>query len=278
MKKVKQLLGTLLVFTMLLGLMQPTGNLAFAKENNSDSVIVIDEEVSETTTTEAELSTLENSTIEYTPIEQPEGISVRAYAAEGTFPEGTELIVTEIRSEGDTSEQYTDVENALNETDTEYTDFIILDISFYHNGLEIEPEDGTVQVSIELNTEKLPENVDTESIVVQHFKETSDGYVIEEVADSKDVTEGTVEVSSEEQILIDFEVDSFSSYTITFTSGYDNTLKDYDGDAISLDAYNAMLAKISTTVERASNLNEAVVNLPITNWKRTDESKTGDNQ
>lgn len=92
-----------------------------------------------------------------------------------------------------------------------YDDFLALDVGFEVNGKEVEPEAGSVQVQFELGAGLLPETADTSTLAVQHL---TDGKA-ETVADAGAVTAGDVTVKNE-TIKADFEVKSFSTFTITW--------------------------------------------------------------
>ena len=86
-------------------------------------------------------------------------------------------------------------------------------MGFEVNGKEVEPEAGSVQVQFELGAGLLPETADTSTLAVQHL---TDGKA-ETVADAGAVTAGDVTVKNE-VVKADFEVQSFSSFTITWRS------------------------------------------------------------
>lgn len=99
---------------------------------------------------------------------------------------------------------------------------LALDVGFEVNGKEVEPEAGSVQVQFELGAGLLPETADTSTLAVQHL---TDGKA-EMVADAGAVTAGDVTVKNE-VVKADFEVKSFSTFTITWgsTSGYGGQIK-----------------------------------------------------
>ena len=160
--------------------------------------------------------------VEYVPEEQPDGVSVKAYAAKGTLPEGAVMKVTMLDAEGETSDQYDEAAAAMEESDVDYAGFLAMDISFYDaDGNEIEPEDGAVNVQFEVDESLLPEDVEADSLAVQHLAETDDGIQVETVADAADQTDGNV-AGENEAVKAEFEVERFSYFTITWTSGYIN--------------------------------------------------------
>lgn len=169
----------------------------------------------ETTEVESEEETAEEAAEEAQEFSATvDGVTVRAYAAPGVFPEGVTMSVTALGTED------SDVADALDSSDVEYDGFIALDISFYDGDTEIEPEDGAVQVSFELDAGMLDENADPASLEVQHLAEDEDGNVVDvqTVADAADETAGTVELKADEHVITaEFEVNGFSTFTITYT-------------------------------------------------------------
>lgn len=155
-------------------------------------------------------------TVEYVPEEQPNGVTVKAYAAEGVLPDGAVMKVTMLDAEGDTADQYNEAAAALEESDVDYAGFLAMDISFYDaEGNEIEPEDGAVNVQFEVDESLLPEEAEADTLAVQHLAETEDGIQVETVADAADVTDGTVAVAGK-AVTAEFSVESFSYFTITW--------------------------------------------------------------
>lgn len=146
-------------------------------------------------------------------------VTVRVAAEAGVLPDDVTLQVKELKEEGELAEQYKEAEEALKKEGTPYDGMMALDICFLDpDGNEIEPS-GNVQVSIKVNADSLPEDIDPESLSVQHLKEEHDGSVqVNQVADVADATDGIVEVNKDEAIA-EFSVDSFSSFTITWVNG-----------------------------------------------------------
>ena len=60
-------------------------------------------------------------------------------------------------------------------------------------GNKIEPEDGTVQVSIELEASLLPEEASQDTLAIQHLDETNEQLEVQTVADAAN---GTVAVEA----------------------------------------------------------------------------------
>lgn len=174
--------------------------------------------------------------VEYVPEEQPDGVSVKAYAAKGTLPEGAVMKVTMLDAEGETSDQYDEAAAAMEESDVDYAGFLAMDISFYDaDGNEIEPEDGAVNVQFEVDESLLPEDVEADSLAVQHLAETDDGIQVETVADAADQTDGNVAVE-DEAVKVEFEVERFSYFTITWN--YNGYFETYE-QPVSVTCYDA---------------------------------------
>ena len=137
-------------------------------------------------------------------------VTVKTTAAAGVLPEGAKLVVNKLANQ---DQAYQDAESTLRDSQVPYDDFLALDVGFEVNGKEVEPEAGSVQVQFELGAGLLPETADTNTLAVQHL---TDGKA-ETVADAGAVTAGDVTVNSQ-VIKADFEVKSFSTFTITWGS------------------------------------------------------------
>src|SRR5699024_3317013 len=114
------------------------------------------------------------------------------------------------------------------------------------DGNEIEPEEGSVEVRFEVDAGFLPEEADTDSLQVQHLDESGDGTNVETVATA---SEGSVSVSSD-KVKAAFAVESFSTFTITYTYGW------WNQQTVSLTVYcideNGELIDRKTNVDSAS--------------------------
>ena len=159
---------------------------------------------------------------------QADGVVVVVEAEDGVLPEDAELTVKElVKEEADTADQYEQAEKALEEAGTEYAGMMAFDISFWMDGEEIEPE-GPVQVSMRVDSEKLPKEADPESLEIHHLVGTDEIEAVEIVADSGDKAEGIIEVDEAEALAGEFEVESFSTFTITWGVKY--PFEDSNGD------------------------------------------------
>ncbi|MCD7751623.1 MAG: LPXTG cell wall anchor domain-containing protein [Lachnospiraceae bacterium] len=176
-----------------------------------------------------------------------DGVTVTVTAPTGALPDGAELVVSLIEEGSDAynaaaeaigyEEETVEVaatesedgialaseEDAETETETVATSGLaVLDISFQVDGVEVEPTEA-VTVSIDASA-IIPEEADASTIEVQHLTETEDGVVESTVvADATEETAGTVTVSVEEVTettvaVAEFEVESFSKFTITWSN------------------------------------------------------------
>ena len=91
--------------------------------------------------------------------------------------------------------------------------YSLSNVSFYKDGKKIEPENGTVTVEATVKQPDVLENADPESLEVHHINEQG-SVEAQKVASS---SEGNVEVS-EDAIKTTFDVESFSTFVITFNS------------------------------------------------------------
>lgn len=192
----------------------------------------------------------EGYTEQYTVRDEENGFAVTVYAPKGVVPEGAVLsaeLLSEETEEYAAAEQELAAEteammaengvSALSEDGADAASedgeaaapsygFAALDIHFeYENGEEVEPN-GDVYVVIDA-AGLLPEDADPESVTVQHHAEQEDGSVaVETVADTADATNGVVavvenadEAEAKADVQAAFEVDGFSTFTITWGSG-----------------------------------------------------------
>lgn len=157
------------------------------------------------------------SDADYVFFGETDNVVVYAFADRGVLPENARLQVTELKEDdSETADKFQEAKDALDKDGTEYSGMMALDISFYdEEDNEIEP-DGSVQVSIEMNTKDLPADINPETVAVQHLAETADGIQVNTVADTTDAVEGTVEVKEDTVVAAEFMIDSFSSFTITW--------------------------------------------------------------
>lgn len=164
--------------------------------------------------TESVISTTQSGTevsgkeIEYVPSSQPSGINIKAYAKENVFPEGTVMKVKELgKKEQDSAE------SVLEKEKVSYDGFLGYDISFYDkDGKEIEPEDGSVRVEVEMDKSLFPESMQSDTLQMQHLKEEKTKRTVETVAKT---TDSKMSVSKS-KVTAKFEVKSFSDFILTW--------------------------------------------------------------
>lgn len=146
---------------------------------------------------------------EYIPVSQPGGVSIKAYAKANVFPEGTVLKVT-----GLGKAELSGAESVFKKEKITYDGCIGYDISFYDkNGKEIEPENGSVRVVMQLSGSVLPEETDTGTLAIQHMEEHNGGYDAKKVAS---VSAGSVKVGAN-KIKAEYTVNSFSDFIVTYS-------------------------------------------------------------
>lgn len=187
-------------------------------------------------------------------------VTVKTTAAAGVLPEGAKLVVKKL---ADKDQAYQDAESTLKDSQVTYDDFLALDVGFEVNGKEVEPEAGSVQVQFELGAGLLPETADTSTLAVQHL---TDGKA-ETVADAGAVTAGDVTVNGE-VIKADFEVKSFSNFTITWTIREKNWWNTYFKKYFEL--------TVTYLDEEGKEINPSASNVELTNDKEINFFKTYD--
>ncbi|MBQ4380712.1 MAG: VWA domain-containing protein, partial [Bacteroidaceae bacterium] len=183
------------------------------------------EELSEEALAEEEL--LEEEEVEIPTHYEAEldGVLVVVDVPDGAFTEPVELRIKQLNER---TRAYNEAEQALEEEDISYDGMIAFDISFYADGVKVEPDttNGSVDVQMFIKTEELDveniEDIDVESIQVTHISEEA----VETVADTNPEETGFVEISEVEineevveAIASEFTVDGFSTFTITWRNG-----------------------------------------------------------
>ena len=145
---------------------------------------------------------------EYVPKSQPQGVSIKVYAKENVFPEGTTMKVKEL-----TNKELDSAQNVLEKGNVSYDGFLGYDISFYNKeGKEIEPEEGTVRVEVDMNLNLLPKDLQMDTLQMQHLKEEKKDRTVETVAKAADHKLSV----SKSKVTAKFEVKSFSDFILTW--------------------------------------------------------------
>ena len=134
--------------------------------------------------------------------ESVEGYTISISAPEGVFPKETETRIIVV------NDPISLIEGELDE-DREIQYVITFDISFWHDGAEIEPQNEKVSVTISL-TEDLKETLQDDTAELQVFHIENDEE-IEEVA----------AITDDEEII--FEADSFSPYSVVVSTTSNTT-------------------------------------------------------
>lgn len=145
---------------------------------------------------------------EYVPKSQPQGISIKVYAKENVFPEGTTMKVKEL-----TNKELDSAQNVLEKGNVSYDGFLGYDINFYNKeGKEIEPEEGSVRVEVDMNLNLLPKDLQMDTLQIQHLKEEKKDRTVETVAKAADHKLSV----SKSKVTAKFEVKSFSDFILTW--------------------------------------------------------------
>lgn len=171
-------------------------------------------------------------------------VTVQVSVPEGALPEDAALTASLIGSSTDDAAAVADVAAELDNANVDYDGFVALDISFTdETGAEVEPDPGhPVTVRIELPETIVDSGIDLTTLAVQHLAEDAEGNgdKVEQVAS---VADGTVTLSdaaiaavneaagvapmansalgedaAEAAVVAEFEVDGFSTFTVTWTS------------------------------------------------------------
>lgn len=152
-------------------------------------------------------------------------VMVDVTAPAGALPDGVSLEAAPV-------EDLDAVASELDDADVDYAGLLALDVRFADaDGNEVEPS-APVSVSFETPQSVLGDGVDASSVMVRHFAENEDGAVekVETVADAGDESDGTVSVGdgvqalgadtgeSDAMVTAGFTVDSFSTFTITWSA------------------------------------------------------------
>lgn len=145
---------------------------------------------------------------EYVPKSQPQGVSIKVYAKENVFTEGTTMTVKEL-----TNKELDSAQNVLEKGNVSYDGFLGYDISFYNKeGKEIEPEEGSVRVEVDMNLNLLPKDLQMDTLQMQHLKEEKKDRTVETVAKAADHKLSV----SKSKVTAKFEVKSFSDFILTW--------------------------------------------------------------
>lgn len=145
---------------------------------------------------------------EYVPKSKPQGVSIKVYAKENVFPEGTTMTVKEL-----TNKELDSAQNVLEKGNVSYDGFLGYDISFYNKeGKEIEPEEGSVRVEVDMNLNLLPKDLQMDTLQMQHLKEEKKDRTVETVAKAADHKLSV----SKSKVTAKFEVKSFSDFILTW--------------------------------------------------------------
>lgn len=151
------------------------------------------------------------------------GVVVEVTIPKDTLPQGAELKAEILTND---NESYADAQTVLNEQNVAADGFAVVDIRFEYEEEEVEPVQ-TVNVKINA-VGLLPENTDSETVVIQHLKENEDNTTTVEVVaaaeqtEEKAIEEGNALVEGE-SFVATFSVESFSKFVIYWHNSGVNT-------------------------------------------------------
>ena len=195
--------------------------------DKKDKTTETSEETDKDKTTEAKK---EAAPTELTYDDENVKVTVSA-VAEGAIPaDATLKVVPILKDDTETKDQYTEVEQKIQEkaaeTETEIKGFLAYDITFVDkDGNEIEPN-SEVKVSMEYKEAALPaeitaEDAKTSEVSVMHLEEDDAGNVSKVVDMGEAGKVDTLETTDAKQVeKVEVKTESFSVFTITWS--YDN--------------------------------------------------------
>lgn len=208
--------------------------------------------------------------VAYTYQDAESGLSVLAYAPENAFGGAAVTLKAALLDDG--SDGYAQAQADLDAAeDFTYDGFVALDVRFENDaGAEAEPDPALGQVFVKIQAEALlPADVDESTLAVQHHTEEESSIlgflpagseiVVQTVADSAERTgEVAAKPSESNEAALDvetaFEVQSFSTFTITWKGG--NGLAAYcidsTGTGIGTASTGNITAATAVTVIRPS--------------------------
>lgn len=197
---------------------------------------------------------LESEEVSYS--QEVGNVVVTATAAKGVIPEGAQFVVTPIEKGSD---QYADIEKQLHEgaENESYTvaGFLAYDISFLNDdGTKIEPQNGSVRVSIAYKEAEIPEDVaetdtaqENMNVSLVHFVEDANGNVTEVVNMSND---GQAEVSTTDNGEIEsanFETESFSTFSVVWLADDFTSVQTTSSDDTRNNVASLEITKVNTS-------------------------------
>ena len=237
-----------------------------------------DKNNAEEATTEAEEKTTEASDEETTPAEltyEDENVTVTVSAvAKGAIPaDATLKVVPILKDDTETKDQYTEVEQKIQEkaaeTETEIKGFLAYDITFVDaDGNEIEPN-SEVKVSMEYKEAALPaeitaEDAKTSEVSVMHLEEDDAGNVSKVVDMGEAGKVDILETTDAKQVeKVEVKTESFSYYTIywyTYSGYWDSETK---RGAINIHYIDVAGDSLDDLVRAGGESYEGNVNSPI---------------
>lgn len=188
-----------------------------------------------------------NALVRYSqPVEGAEEIVVDVKAKRGSIPEGAELRARYLTENG---EEYLDAQAALDDAGRVYSGMLAMDIGFWLDGEEIEPQKGTdVQVKIRMNASVLPEDVDMSTLEVQHHAETELGVKVETVAAVSAEARESMQTMAEEAVPMAASLDMEEEIVEDAVDGSDAVVSDDEESGLA-DAEPGQVAVIQNDTE-----------------------------
>ncbi|MCD7893593.1 MAG: hypothetical protein LUG60_07825 [Erysipelotrichaceae bacterium] len=234
------------------------------EEQETEEIVDSSEETEET----EETSELVTYTAEAGDIK----VSVETYS--DALPENAELVATLYDEDSD---EYSEASDIIELDDD--SSMVALDILFMVDGEEVEP---TQEVSVTIDASAvIDEDVDASTIEVQHLEENDNNITPTLVADSQEESEGTIT-----DAIAEFTVDSFSTFTITWSAGGGGNTKRQQitattyltGTSTTIGSGNTTIsANSGTTVDlTSSNSDLAIDGYTLTSAKITYNGTTYD--
>lgn len=135
-------------------------------------------------------------------------IHVTAKTTSDVLPEDAQMRVTQYSSQ---DAGYQSAEAALARSQVDYDGLVVVDISFWKDNQEIEPEEGSVDVEMSFARNLVDEEKKENSLKVHHISQTGN-QAAQQVAceQTQTIVDDTGSYKAK------FEVDSFSSFTISW--------------------------------------------------------------
>ena len=139
---------------------------------------------------------------------------VVTYGEDAKIPAGTVATVTEY-AEGSAEYEAAKATLLQEKSEDDFAGFVAFDISLYNGDELVEPQ-SQVDVTVSVNLNALPEEAveAADTLELQHHDETTGTAVLDVIATAEEIEVGN------EDAIVNFAVDSFSTFTITWGGYY----------------------------------------------------------